>query len=185
VTLVRSGTVGFAISGEATEVTGSNVSIEDTQAQAIDGEFGYGLEVSGGATLDLGAVRLADNRGLGVVVAGAGSIATLEEIVIEDTRERDCVADACAPLGNGLDALYDGSMSVSRFRISGNPFCGVQIALGGTLDLSDGVVAGNAVGANVQTEGFDLTRIQKNVRWTDNVVDLDSSDLALPEPAGL
>jgi len=64
------------------------------------------------------------------------------------------------------------------------PLCGVQLASEGTIDLHDGVVSGNQVGANVQTAGFDVSRLGDNVVFRDNVTSLDSADLPLPTPAG-
>jgi hypothetical protein len=72
--------------------------------------------------------------------------------------------------------------------------CGVQLAFGqdelglpypqgGTMDLEDGIVAGNVVcGANVQTPGFDLRRLERGVRWRDNGLDLDMTHLPVPSP---
>ena len=58
----------------------------------------------------------------------------------------------------------------------------MQLALGGTVSLQDGEVSRNPVGANVQTEGFDLSRLQDRVLYVDNGINLDSSQMPVPEP---
>jgi len=52
----------------------------------------------------------------------------------------------------------------------------------GTLDLQDGVVSDNPIGANVQTEDFDIGRLQDRVAYRDNDRNLDAAALPVPEP---
>lgn len=51
------------------------------------------------------------------------------------------------------------------------------------MDLSEGEIAFNGIGANVQTEGFDARRLSENVRYHDNGANLDASELLVPDPA--
>ena len=44
------------------------------------------------------------------------------------------------------------------------------------------VISGNLVGANVQTDGFDVGRLQSDVVYRDNVRDLVTDELPVPEP---
>ena len=55
---------------------------------------------------------------------------------------------------------------------------------GSEMDLVDGEVSHNLVGANVQTAGFDLQRIQQGVIYRDNERDLDSDALPVPGSVG-
>jgi hypothetical protein len=126
------------------------------------------------------------NRRSGVFVA-YGSTATLEDVVIEYTTLQQCFPDGCPDGGggNGITVVHDAAADVRRFRISRSALCGVQIAVRATLDLHDGEIAHNPIGANIQTEGFDSARLADGVRFVDNEADLDSSGLPLPDLASL
>jgi hypothetical protein len=66
-----------------------------------------------------------------------------------------------------------------------DPATGRPFEEGGTMDLYVGEVAFNAVcGANVQTAGFNLRRLQNDVRWHDNVIDLDTTSMPVPDVGG-
>ena len=52
------------------------------------------------------------------------------------------------------------------------------------MDLHHGEVSGNLIGANVQTEDFELARLQDDVTYADNERDLDTALLPVPDPAG-
>ena len=69
-----------------------------------------------------------------------------------------------------------------RFAVSHAVQVGVQIADRGTVDLHQGEVSHNPVGANVQTVGFDLTRLADAVLYTDNGQNLDTSGLPIADP---
>jgi len=49
------------------------------------------------------------------------------------------------------------------------------------MDLHDGVVSYNRIGANVQTGGFDIERLMDRVIYIDNDRNLDMSDLPVPD----
>ncbi|NIS34126.1 MAG: hypothetical protein GWO04_31085 [Actinobacteria bacterium] len=51
------------------------------------------------------------------------------------------------------------------------------------MDLFEGEVAGNEVGANVQVPGYDLERLRNEVQYRDNTVNLDATSLPVPSSA--
>jgi hypothetical protein len=63
-----------------------------------------------------------------------------------------------------------------------NALAGVHI-VDGEVDLHDGEVARNPIGANVQAPGFDLARLQDRVRYVDNGEALSTSVLPVPDAA--
>ena len=73
---------------------------------------------------------------------------------------------------------------LERFRIDGNALIGIQVALDGAIDLTDGVVSDNPIGANVQVAGFDLERLRDRVEYRDNGINLETAELAIPVPTG-
>jgi len=83
-------------------------------------------------------------------------------------------------------------VEVDRFVISHNVLCGLQLAHGatyerepfeegGTVDLHEGEISHNQIGVNVQTEGFDIDRLLDNVICHENVRNLDTTELPVPE----
>ena len=61
----------------------------------------------------------------------------------------------------------------------------MQIAEDGVMDLHEGQVLRNAIGVNVQTEGFDIERLTDRVIYHENDRNLDSEELPIPEPAAM
>jgi hypothetical protein len=51
------------------------------------------------------------------------------------------------------------------------------------LELLDGEVRQNTIGACLQVDGHDTSRLTERVRFVDNGVNLQSTDLPIPEPA--
>jgi len=122
----------------------------------------------------------------------------MTDVVIGDTLERACAPDLCAAtaMGDGLVAICGAIAELSRFRIEDSARCGIMTARGsmpdeggdlepcdrgGTVDLHAGLVSRNAIGVNIQTEGFALERLTDGVLFRDNGVDLDSNQLVVPE----
>ena len=54
-----------------------------------NGDYGYGIEVQDGASLELEACVLSRNTGLGVVATGHGTTASLQGTMVQDTLEKD------------------------------------------------------------------------------------------------
>ncbi len=168
--------------GAGTELSASDLAVRRTVSSS-DGSFGDGLQVGEGALASVLRAAFEANRRIGVLADGVGTLAMLEEVAVEDTLEASCAASGCkGAFGTGIVAADGARLSATGFRSSGNVLCGVQIA-GADLDLHRGEVSGNSIGVNVQAEGFDLERLQDDVVYLDNVVDLDSQLLPVPEPA--
>jgi hypothetical protein len=71
---------------------------------------------------------------------------------------------------------------MERFRVRGSPLVGVQLALGGEVDLVEGEVVENVVGVNVQVPDYDLSRLTERVEYRDNETNLDAMSLPVPDP---
>ena len=113
---------------------------------------------------------------------------------LSETQERACVVDVCAGhgAGSGIVAICGAHVDVGNFLITNNVYCGVQLVhgadasgvgctQGGTMDLHDGAISGHLIGANVQTEGFDIERLMDGVVFIDNESNLDMDELPVPE----
>lgn len=168
------------------ELSASDVIVRGTRSRGLDGRFGVGLWVveGGQATVTRGAFE--DGQSFGVISQHAGSLARLEEVVVDGVSVQQCAADSCPAesSGIGLAAAQGGALEARHFVQRAAALCGVQVA-GGALDLHEGEVRDNPIGANVQTEGYDLARLQDRVRYLDNERPLDAVEIPVPEPPRL
>lgn len=146
--------------------------VETTAEGAVLAD-GWGLAVSSGGEVDLERAILRDHHGLGVVAYQGGRL-TGSDVLIEDIR-------SAAGAASGVVGIDEGILALTRFVVSRAEVCGVQVAQGGEVDLDDGEVRDNPIGANVQDVDFDLARIQDGVRYLDNGISLDTSRLPLPD----
>lgn len=137
-----------------------------------------------GGVIEAARVHLARNRDSTIAAFDAGSRVTGVDVVVEDTLERACGSTTCVDYGIGVGAgAYGGAVELTRFVVRRSAMCGVVVARGGAVDLHDGEVAENPIGVNVQSEGFDVGRLSDGVSYRDNVVNLDTSQLPVPDPA--
>jgi uncharacterized membrane protein (UPF0136 family) len=188
--LQRNRDVGVIVGGVGTVVRLTDVVVRDTGSQEENRLFGRGLTIQDGARVEATRVVIERNLESGVGAAGPGTTLQLANAVVRNTM----ASQAFDNFGTGV-GVYGGAHAELRgFLVTGNALCGLQLAhgtdpdtgvrsvRGGSMDLYDGVVSHNAVcGANVQTDGFDLRRLQNNVRWHDNGIDLDMSELPVPD----
>ncbi|MBW2461902.1 MAG: hypothetical protein JRH11_09655 [Deltaproteobacteria bacterium] len=179
----RSTAVGLLVDGQDTVIDATDLTIVRTRAGG-GGTFGRAIQVQRGGVLTLNRVELRDNREVAISVARLPSSLTATNLRIVDTRQRQCAEDGseCAAAGIGVGAYEGGAVSVDRFLVAGSFLAGVQIATDGSLDLANGIVERNPVGANIQVPGYDVTRLTTNVLYRDNGVNLDSAELVVPAP---
>jgi hypothetical protein len=67
--------------------------------------------------------------------------------------------------------------------IEGAPLCALQVAEGGSLDVESGEIRENAIGACLQIEGYDVSRVTDGVIYQDNETHIDAIGGPVP-PAG-
>ncbi|MBI5486710.1 MAG: right-handed parallel beta-helix repeat-containing protein [Deltaproteobacteria bacterium] len=182
VLLERNRELAVGVSGAGAVMHLEDVIVRDTLAQEIDLAAGRALDLENGATVDLARALLSGNREVTVFVAGAGTSATFADLEVQDTRESDC---GC-PGGIGIGAYAGGHFDLTRFRIHGQALCGVQLAHGadlddipfaegGTADMRDGEIYSQPIGVNIQTDGFDPSRLADRVALYDNEEPVDMS----------
>ncbi len=169
------------------EVTGADVAIRGTLPTIEGGAGGYAIQLQEGSAIDLERCEIAASLGVAVSTFTDRGVppptATFTDLSVTGTAGQAC-APTCNAFGTALLASIGASITATRFRIADNLQCGVQLVTGGTIDLHDGIIEGNLVGANVQDAEFDLGRLQDRVIFRDNVRDLDSAALPVPGPIG-
>jgi hypothetical protein len=182
-------------SGASSTLRLTDVEILDTRSRSPDGLFGWGLGWALGAQGQATRLRLSGNHEVGVAAFDPGTVVRLADVEVRDTAERACADDACAGRGAGIGvgSYGGGVLQLTRFVVAQNALCGVQLAVGSdpvtgaplddgaTIDLHDGEVRGNPIGANVQVDGYDVSRLSDTVRFYDNERNLDSTALPVPE----
>jgi hypothetical protein len=186
---------GLFVPGTGTTLTLEDAVIRDTHGMESSGVLGYGLVVQTGGTAVLRRVLFDRNRGSSLFVSDPGTSLVAEDLQIVETLVLDCATTTCrdTSAGTGVTSLGGARVELTRFVVQGSPLCGLQLAYGvndsglpwptgGEMDLHQGVVSHNLIGVNVQTEGFDLTRLMDAVTFEDNVRNMDGETLPAPEP---
>lgn len=141
--------------------TGSRFIIDDARISA-QGRGGLGLVKGVG---QLSRAEVSDNEGVGVLVDEASEL-TGEATTIRGTQAAgSCTNANCA--GSGL-LVVAGRATFTRFRIQTNASDGVDLDFGAEVDLEDGEVTGNLVGADISAPGFEPTRLFRRVRYAGN-----------------
>jgi hypothetical protein len=192
----RSHEAGVVVLGGESVATAEDVVVRETRGSPATGGLGRGIDVSGGARLTLARALLERNRECGLLALDPGTRVVAEDLLVRETLERECAATTCVGFGagSGLGALAGAYQEATRFALLGNALCGVQVAMapmdappasaGGEIDLHEGEVSGHPVGANVQTDGFDPTRLMDRVVFRENDRNLDMTALPVPGRAG-
>jgi hypothetical protein len=173
--LERNGGASLLVLGAST-LTLRDAAVTDTRP--VSGyDLAYGLELSDGSVVSMERTVFARHGLVGMVGFGDGTRLTLLDSVVERT------AEASDGRGGTAVSMIDGAAAdAMRFRFAENALCGLQLARDGVADLSLGEVSGNLIGVNVQTNGFDLNRLNDRVLYLGNDETLDASGLPLPGP---
>lgn len=181
VELARNTDVGLFLSGEGTSTTVQDVAVVGTLAEPDTGQFGRGVTVQPGATLEGRGMRVLDNVDVGLHVIG-GSV-SLVGCRIERTASQPCAETTCAGMGwgVGLTSVVDGSVTLSDFALVDNALAGLFVSRGGTIDLEDGEVSGHPIGVHLGEEGVDLERDLRDVVFVGNDRNVDATTLPLPD----
>lgn len=171
---------------EGGSLTANDLSVRRLRSRPSDGTFGRGLNVQE-STVVLGQARFEDTLEVGVLAFGTGTTVDASDLVVTRTRERDCASVGCpegeaVTLGMGVVSIGGASVSLSRFAVTHSDLCGLQIGDDATMALSEGLVAHNAIGVNLQNPALDLATLSDRVVYRDNAVNLDATALPTPAP---
>lgn len=162
----------------------SDVVVSDTESDT-DGDFGTGLMAYHGAEIEVSRAVFLRNRYVSIFAVSDGTRVTMNEVSVLETRERCCAQDTCSGQGggHGFASRDQALIDVTGFLISRSALCGVQVALDGGVELHDGWITDNPIGANIQIEEFDWDRQLDGVVFQDNERDFDTMQLPIPDTA--
>ncbi len=174
----RARTAAIQLTPGATIVL-SDAYVRGTLPHPETGSFGRALEL-GGESATIERMRIEQSHDV-ALFANRGAT-TVRDIAIVDTASAPCVGDECfvPPGGFGI-AATGGETRVERFSVEGSALCGVLVAEG-DLDLRDGIVRANPIGACIQRDGYDYSRLEAGVSFTGNERNLDATRLPVPAP---
>ena len=165
-----------AASLELEHVAVRDVDLDRARARA------RGINVQEGGSLDGTDVSVERAADFGLLVRDVGSALRGTGVRVIDTLGVPCATPGCRTLGIGVGAVVDSNASIRDFVVTRCVLAGVDVARGGTMDLSNGEVSHCAVGANVDTDGFDVARISDSVVYRDNGTNLQAMFLPVPDP---
>lgn len=176
--------VGLGLNGADTVASVTDLLVTDTRSYGPEEQWGQGLDVAGGAHATVTRARLEGNREAQVAAFGAGTRLDIDHVSVRRALARPCEPTTChaAAGGTALGAYDSAAVSVHDFEISSAPLCGLQVATGGSLDARDGTVSGTSIAACVQVPSYDSSRLTSGVTFVDNGINVDTSDLPVPQP---
>ena len=141
VAVVRAATAGLQVQEAGSALSARRVTVQSTQPNA-QGTRGRGVNVSFGATFTATETAFLDNQQVGVFVFEAR--VELVDSFVQGTR-----ADPDGRYGNGVQALTDGVLLVTRGAIDGS--AGLGAAFAEAAGVVDGArLSRNAVGLHTQ-----------------------------------
>jgi len=168
--------IGIQIAEEATAVL-ADVAVRDTTNETSIFTGGRGINVQQGSELDAMRVEIANTGDQGITSISAATVRA---------------SDVRIPGGVDMGASgASGMLSLERFEIRGADTCGIFVAKipweeqQPGVDLRTGVVAESAIGACVQANDYEVSRLQSDVIYLGNGTNLDVTMLPVPEIFGL
>ncbi|MGF1466603.1 MAG: hypothetical protein ACFCGT_10750 [Sandaracinaceae bacterium] len=173
--------IGIFVASAGTSATLTDVAVLDTRAQERSGAGGSGIGILRGAELTLERGLVLGNRAFGIRVADIGTSASLTDVAVVETRARDS-DDA---RGTNVGAYLESEVRLERFVLAEAGLCGVQIAGGSLVRLTDGYVRGQPIAICLQTPDYPRELLRDNVIYVDNGMVGDSTMLEVPQPDSL
>lgn len=198
VKLDRNAARGMYVRGPSTEVTGTSVEIDNTFINdnwfnqcAAESEYFTGLaalEVADRADVTLSGSM--SNNGFAGLYAHSGASANWLKGKITHTKSfasPDCVY-GISPTprtqnlgGIGAYSRTDSDISLKNFELSYSDLCGFIVGPEGDINAANGEVSYNTIGACVQREGFDVSKISDGVYYLNNTRNIDAATLPIPD----
>jgi hypothetical protein len=187
------GCFGGLYVSNAAEVLGSHIRIGGVRSP-VDVYGIEGLDHVAGEPIVLTGNRQSGVYARGTtVLAGNDTFVGIYDLIVRNTSSSDNDSEECgfdSATSLGVDRGAD--ITVDQFILDASALLGVRIDatgsiifgewFGSTINLSNGIVTNNPVGANIQNPDYDMSTLQDNVLWFDNDVNLDVEILVIPEP---
>jgi hypothetical protein len=133
-------TAGIGLLDKGSKLTMSGSIVRATRADASK-KGGAGVAVEGGAAAAISGSAMIGNRDTGIAVRGAGSSATIDQVIVRDTLPQA----STGAHGRGIEVGSGGKASVNRTTLLRNRSSSlVSIAAGSSLDVQNTWIADTA-----------------------------------------
>ena len=194
VRLSRSHGGGILVQHAGTEVFATRLHVWDTERNPFAEEVAHddpdvspgtvAMDVRDGAIFTGHWVSLLVNEFIGLFVH-SGAEADLLYSQIHDTREMAGRGDLAT---FNVAVKTNGRLEMTGFSLRRSDLCGIAVLSSVTgavdVDLHDGEIDEAPIGACVQVEGYDTSRLRDNVAYKDGLgAPLQATSYSLPEPA--
>ncbi len=189
---------GLYVSDEGTRVRADFITVEDTtihatrianitaagSCDALGYQYIGAVEVDSGAELTGSWWEIRRSQLAGLYAHDYGS-AQLRHVLIDETEPiRGGGVDGVVCGGFGAVAHRAGAINLRRLAITNSGLCGVVVgqAPGSGMDLSYGFIDFAPIGACVQQEGYDFSRLNSHVQYRSGLgVPLRATSYPLPD----
>ena len=180
--LERNREVGLVIMGEGTSARMEDIAVRDTLGLEVLERMGVGMAVQEGGSSEVVRALFERNRYTGVGLTGAGSSARFQDLVVRDTMPQACVESRCPDEGggHGVAVVSDALLAADGFTIRGSALCGLLITRGAGVELRNGLITQNVVGACLPDADYDIDGLTATVRYVDNGINLEARTLPVP-----
>ena len=183
---------GMFVTDSGTTVDGTDLSVRDTQQTLANGTNGAGVWFQNGARATLERVNVERSHWVGIASVLRAAL-RITELTVSSVGSSLCAPDFCMgdTGGFGLVAIAGGILQVANFLIADVTLCGVVVGHDGvaatSLDVESGAIDRSMIGACVQQEGYDTTRLQHGVEYRDVGVPLRATSYEIPSalPVGV
>ena len=135
--------MGILVASTGTTADLEDLTVKNTQSQLRDLRtserdlfFGRGLEVNTGARVTLKRGWFEKNREAGILTAGDGTYAELQDVVVQETVSRE----ADQGFGFAVVAIVGSWLKIDRARLERNRAVSVSVANASKLELRDVVI---------------------------------------------
>ncbi len=175
------GNVGLGLGAvdSGTSVTLRETSVEDTKSDDY-GVFGYGIQISEGASLHAEGCEFNGNTALGVLAEGDGTSVTLQDTRIASTKRGEIYT-----VGVGVAAQDEASVVATGIEVSWNEGPGIAATKDGTqLTCSDCAVRDNQFAGAVVVSDATLDVIQSVIEGTTEQENIGGGVGVYAEPCG-
>lgn len=178
---------GLFLGDEGTEAEVRDLVVRGLAPGVTDALGGMGVWAQDGARLALTRARVERSRLAGV--ASVEAFITLSGVRVIDVRPSECAATTCPALagGFGLAAQFGGVLTAVGFHVEAAALCGVVVGEDAiesgartAMDLERGAIESAPVGACIQVDGYETTRLRRDVAYRDVGVALQATSYELP-----
>ncbi len=161
-------------------VTVHDLAIRDTNLPTESRRLGAGVLVMEGGQLLGERVAVERSHLEGLFSDGAGSRIALTDVAVRVVDDAPCTGPNCSGVRPvGALAVHGGAVDLDRFLLAHCDGFGA-VVYGGQLDLENGDVWGNDIGVNLIDMGYDVNRVNRDVRYLFNTQKLAAEVIPLP-----